>query len=197
MNWNFFSFGWYNATTVAKTLQYLVKTIGPVVAALWIGWQYYQSRVDKRVEATLGYVTRFEAEDTSIGKAQRALTEALWDHKDEIAEFRITHSTASELAEIQRTIALRVLSSAGVRLHRTGAIGPMEEVDEFFNGLATCVKGNVCDEASARRYFGCAVAGYLQSFEPILKERTELAPQFGWGLRWLSEKQSRNSQCWE
>lgn len=179
---------WHRVVNSAKHLEILVKGIGPVVAALWIGLQYQQSRIDKRVEATLGYVTRFEADNTSIGKGQRALVEALWEHKDEIAEFRATRGTASDIQNIQRVISLRVLKTASKRIGSDNTFSPLDEIDDFFNGLATCVQGAVCDETAARRYFGCAIVGYLQSFDPILRERAAAAPSFGWGLRWISDR---------
>jgi hypothetical protein len=92
------------AVKFAKHLEILVKGVGPVVAALWIGWQYQQSRADKRVESTLAYVNRYEADDTLIGKAQRAIVEALWEHKDEIAEFRKTAQTRSKFRIYRRQL---------------------------------------------------------------------------------------------
>jgi len=67
---------WQILIKIAKHLEILVKGVGPVIAALWIGWQYQQSRVDKRVESTLAYVTRYEGDDTLIGKTQRAIDAA-------------------------------------------------------------------------------------------------------------------------
>jgi hypothetical protein len=187
---------WTGAIAGAKQLEVLVKGVGPVIAVLWIGWQYNESRMDKRVENTLAYVTRFESGETSIGKAQRAITEALWRHNEEIAEFRTTRGSEPQLREIRLTIIRRILASVNDKLGSTSVMGPMEEIDNFFDALATCVQGAVCDDTSARRYFGCAVVGYLESFEPMLEERARVAPNYGWGLRWLAEKIPKHNQCW-
>jgi hypothetical protein len=77
----------------------------------------------------------------------------------------------------------------------TTPVGPLEEIDDFFNALATCVQGSVCDGEAANRYFSCIVSGYLSSFQPIIKERTEIAPSLGWGLRSISEPTSPNGRC--
>lgn len=195
MNRHFFATSWRTIVRFAKHLEILVKGVGPVVAALWIGWQYQQSRIDKRVESTLGYVTRYEGDDTLIGKTQRALVESLWQHQDEIAEFRKTRASPEQIQNVQRTIALRVLKTAGEKIGGTTPVGPIEEIDGFFNALATCAQGAVCDENAARRYFGCIVSEYLESFDPVIKERTAIAPGFGWGLRWISEATPRIGQC--
>jgi hypothetical protein len=195
MNSRALSDSWRGMVNIARHLEILVKGVGPVIAALWIGWQYQQSRADKRVEATLSYVTRFEGDDTLIGRTQRAIVESLWDHQDEIAEFRTTHASEAQIQKIQKTIALRVLKTAGEKIGGSTPIGPMEEIDDFFNALATCIEGSVCDQESARRYFGCIVVAYLRSFDPVIKERTTLAPGFGWGLRWVSEELPRNGRC--
>jgi hypothetical protein len=186
---------WQILIKIAKHLEILVKGVGPVVAALWIGWQYQQSRVDKRVESTLAYVTRYEGDDTLIGKTQRAIDAALWEHQDEIAEFRKTRADQEQIQVIQRKIALRVLKTASERIGGTTPVGPMEQIDDFFNALATCVQGAVCDEGAARRYFSCIVSQYLNSFQPVIKERTEMAPGFGWGLRWISEDAPPSGRC--
>lgn len=186
---------WQILIKIAKHLEILVKGVGPVVAALWIGWQYQQSRVDKRVESTLTYVTRYEGDETLIGKTQRAIDAALWEHQDEIADFRKTRADQEQIKAIQKKIALRVLKTASEKIGGTTPVGPMEQIDDFFNALATCVQGSVCDEGAARRYFNCIVSQYLDSFQPVIKERTEIAPDFGWGLRWISEQAPLGGRC--
>jgi hypothetical protein len=185
--------GW--VVGAAKTLEILVKGFGPVIAVLWIGWQYQQSRIDKRVEATLDYVKRFESDDTSIGKAQRALTNSLWEHQEEIAELRTTHASEQQLQEIRSTIVRRVLEAARDKVKSVAIVGPVDEMDDFFNVLATCIQGSVCDEESALRYFGCSVSGYINFFEPVIKEREALAPSFGWGLQWISKQAPQDRLC--
>jgi hypothetical protein len=186
---------WGRVIGAAKTLEVLIKGVGPVIAVLWIGWQYQQSRIDKRVEATLDYVKRFEGDDTSIGKAQRALTDAMWRHEDEIADLQTTQTTSQELQVVRDRIVRRILEAARDSMKSVAVVGPMDEMDDFFNALATCIQGSVCDEDSALRYFGCSVAGYVNFFEPEMKKREALAPSFGWGLRWISERTRKGGPC--
>lgn len=186
---------WHRVIDSAKTLEILIKGVGPVVAVLWIGWQYHQSRMDKRVEATLDYAKRFESDDTSIGKAQRALTDALWQHEEEIAELRKTQATKQQLQEIRDVIVHRILDAARNSVKSVAIVGPIDELDDFFNALATCIQGSVCDEDSALHYFGCTVTGYVNLFEPVMKDREAFAPSFGWGLRWISERTLQKNGC--
>ncbi|MQX38733.1 hypothetical protein [Sinorhizobium meliloti] len=176
-------------------METLSKGIGPIIAVLWIAWQYTQAQAEKHVQATLSYVSRFEAEETAIGKTQRAIAKSLWAHNEEIAEFRSTEARQDQIAQIRRTIVDRVLETAGSTLAMGEAVGPLEEIDSFFNSLATCIEGNVCDARAAQRYFGCTVSAYTTTFSDALRERARIAPDFGWGLRWLEKEIPGPAMC--
>jgi hypothetical protein len=179
----------------AKTLEIFVKGVGPLVAVIWIVCQYQQSRIDKRVESTLEYVKQFESDGTSIGKAQRALTDALWQHSEEIAEFHLTRATQEQIRDINRNIVLRVIETADSKVKNSNVIGTVEEIDDFFNLLATCIEGSICDQKSAMRYFGCTVEGYINLLEPISFEKTNAAHNFGWGLQWVLKRTPKEYSC--
>lgn len=186
---------WKAANRLGKALEGAVKTLGPIVAALWIAWQYHQSQADKRVEATLGYVTRYENADGSVGKAQRALTASFWDHAGEIGELRMTRATAEQISQVLRTIVIRIIEAAGQASGRTSGSGPFEELDDFYSALATCVQGNVCDEEAALRYFGCATIDFVGNFDQAIRTRQQLASRFGWGVRWMAERARSKGFC--
>lgn len=186
---------WKAANRFSKALEGAVKTVGPIVAALWIAWQYHQSQANKRVEATLGYVTRYENADGSVGKAQRALTAALWDHAEEIGELRTTQATAEQLSQVRQTIVTRIIKAAGRTPGRMSGSGPFEELDGFYSALAICVQGNVCDEDAALRYFGCAAIDFVGNFEQAMRARQKLASRFGWGVRWIAEQAQSEKFC--
>jgi hypothetical protein len=186
---------WRCAQRLGKALEPATKTLGPIVAALWIAWQYHQSRIDKRVEATLAYVTQYESADSSVGKAQRSLTAALWVHSDEIAELRTTRASAVDLAKVQMTIAKRVIDTAGAGFGKSSVVGPLDELDDFYNALGTCIQGNVCDEASALRFFGCAAIDLVDDFGAAMDARDKLASRFGWGVRLIATRAQETKSC--
>lgn len=186
---------WRQIRRLGKALEGATKTVGPVVAALWIAWQYHIARVDKRVEATLTYVTRYEASDTSTGKAQRALTASLWDHADEISELRTTRASKEGLANVRATIAERVISSASSSFGGPSSLSPLDELDDFYNALATCVQGNVCDTDAAVRFFGCAAIDLVDNFGSAMQTRERLATRFGWGVRWIAAQARVTGSC--
>ncbi len=173
---------WKATNRFWRAVEAAVKAFGPIVAAFWIAWQYHESRAEKRVEATLGYVTRYENADGSVGKAQRTLTASLWDHAGEIAELRTTRATAEQIAQVRGTIETRIIEAARSGSGRTSGTGPFEELDDFYSALATCVQGSVCDQDAALRYFGCAAIDFVANFEPSMRARQQLASRFGWGV---------------
>lgn len=186
---------WRLLLRVAKVAESLTKAFGPVVAALWIGWQYQQSKVDKRVEATLAYVTRYQGGDSSVGKAQRALADSLWAHAEEIAELRSTRAAASDLDRIRQTILTRIVDTAGQQTGRSPGTGPLEEMDDFYSALVTCIKGDVCDLDSALRFFGCPATEFVENFGPILVARQRLASRFGQDARWIADRARERGTC--
>lgn len=186
---------WRSLLRAIKTAERLTKAFGPLVAALWIGWQYHQSKVDKRVEATLTYVTRYQGADTSVGKAQRALTDSLWAHADELAELRTTRATAAELASIRQTMLTRIVDTAAQQMSRSPWAGPLEEMDDFYSALVTCVRGDVCDLDSALRFFGCPATEFVGNFGPLFVARQRLASRFGHGARWIVQKTREHAAC--
>ena len=186
---------WKGINRFGKALDGAVKSLGPLVAALWIAWQYEQSQADKRVEATLGYVTHYEDATGSVGKAQRALTASFWNHADEIGELRTTRAAAEQIAKVQRMIVMRIIVSAAPASSATLGTGPFEEVEGFYNALATCVQGNVCDEGAALRYFGCTAIDFVGNFEAAMLARQRLASRFGWGVRWIADQGRVKEAC--
>ena len=187
--------GWRWAVRIGKVLEGLTKSLGPIVAALWIAWQYHQSQLDKRVEATLAYVTRYESAETSVGKAQRALTASLWDHAEEIAELGGTRASAEDVGRVRTLIVKRVIDAAGSAFGRALGTGPLDELDDFYNALVTCVQGRVCDEEAAVKFFGCAADVLVGNFGPVLDSRGKLAPRFGWGARWIAGRSRESGTC--
>lgn len=186
---------WKAAARIGKAVEGTAKTFGPVIAALWVAWQYHQSQVDKRVEATLGYVARFEDASGSVGKAQRAMTVALWNHADEIAELRTTRATAEQVSRVRQAIASRVVEAAAHAAGSLSGSGPFEELDGFYNALATCMQGGACDRDTALRYFGCTAIDFESSFGQVEDARRRVASRFGWGVRWIAAQAKSSRSC--
>jgi len=98
---------WDRIIVASKTLEVLVRGVGPIAAVLWIGWQYEQSRIDKRVEATLEYAKLFQSDSTAAGKAQRALSYALRRYEEEIKELSVANGNSEQLGEIRATLSTK------------------------------------------------------------------------------------------
>jgi hypothetical protein len=180
-----------------SALDVLIKSIGPVVAAVWIGYQYHISVSDKRIEASLEYAKRYESDDSFIGKAQRAIIEASWQHEPELKEFAETVATKEQISMVRKILTYRIIDTANQKISSTVLTSSVDELDGFFNELATCVESSLCDEETAIRFFGCLTIRLSDLLLPVFEDRRSLSPEMGRGIQWIAKKTGEYVTCTE
>ena len=169
-----------SASTFTTRLESATK-IFAILAGVFAVYQYLDTKKGERIKATLGYVDKFNSEDTAVNKAVTAISAALENNSANIARLNDAHLSKEQFADLHSRLAQEVLSQAAD--HKP--IDPLLEIDSFFDTLHSCVDGNICDQRTAVRFFHSYASNIQNTFSPIIEKRSKSAPQFGQGIKWL------------
>ena len=135
-----------------------VTIIGVFIGGVFALIQHYDKASSERVKTTLDYVQRFNKDP--LQKARIRLEE-FWNEQAE-SVFGKTANSEKELAEFIVTT---------IRNNKLGK--DMALLIEFFENLHACICGKLCDEDTAKRFFGKYSFDFYGLFFPYLEEQRQ------------------------
>jgi hypothetical protein len=140
---------------------------GILIAGVFALYQFMDAKQDAKVQRTSVYITRYE--DGTPAAAIRRINAALRPY---LGQFAKLTGEGGLSAETRNEMVLSLFEQ-----HATLA----EDVDaivDFYEGLDTCVRQSLCDQATAVRYFGPEARQFYSNFEPYFRERNVSEPAF-------------------
>lgn len=142
-----------------------------IVGGLFAAYQFLESRKDARVERTMEYILRYE--DGRVGDSRRAIQAALRPFLEQFAEFETGVAPAS-----RDEMVLTLIDEAG-----DGRLPDhIDTVVDFYEGLWTCVREEICSREVAFGYFTTDARDFAQNFEPYFRRRQENNSAYAGGL---------------
>jgi len=168
-----------DATAIFELFVKIALIVGGIAAVI----QYLDVKREKRVERTLAYAERFEADP--IRSARQTMT----------AIFRDQHRTASNLGNVgidaegatveeHRFVDYLLLEANGVGVERE-----IDSIVSFIDDVDHCANENLCDEPVVINYFG----EFSDQLEKnlhfyIAKMRKNGSPRYAIGLQQMAQR---------
>lgn len=154
--------------TKKDQIELWLKSIGLLFTVAGLVWGLYQFTDlvhQRRVDATLRYVERFG--EKPVLDARRELSAAWRSARPRLAVLRNTPTSREEYAQRHRQLVFSVV-------HSDPPAGGSLEADisllvAFYEELAVCKKGGLCDDATVRMYFATEAASFFCLYEPYFE----------------------------
>jgi hypothetical protein len=151
----------------------LISQVALIAGGIFAAFQYIDARRDAQVEHTMEYIVRYE--DGRVGESRRAIETALRPYLPNFAEIQNQGVRSQDRIDVISTL----MTVAG-----EGSLpGHVDTVVDFYEGLWTCVREDVCSKEVALGYFGGAdAADFRANFQPYIDQRRENNPTYARGL---------------
>lgn len=163
------------ASAVTQVVDLITK-LGVVAGGLFAGWQYWEAKVDRRIERTTHYLERYE--DGSVAQARERIESGLRPYLQQFDEL----STGGLSQRDRERVVLAIVDES------PEIPAAIDDVADFFNGLETCVSSRLCDRNTAERYFRDTDIGIWENFEPYIALRRRNNPEYGKALEHYSTR---------
>lgn len=148
-----------------------------VVATLFSGYQYLQSREEGRIARTLQLVEVWERPEYQ--GAQRALKRRLADLNQKYSKDIGANPSATELAVYQDRVGMEAMRETGGAMPLAEFRDEFDRIVYFLNRLSFCVDGRLCSKTVADAYFLDFARSFWDYFGGFARqERRRGSPNF-------------------
>lgn len=163
------------------TLNIVVK-VGAIFATLFAIFQYLAAREDRRVERSLGYVSRFSDHGSAIGMARLQVSAALWANETQLLRLKdvLQRLPEDEGIALRARFIEKLMQGGGDAAPIRVALDP---IVSFFDELQVCIDTNLCDGQAADAFFQDYVITFWDNFGAAILDRRDLNPRYGWGIQ--------------
>lgn len=130
----------------------IAKVMGLVIASVWTLYLYLDGRQDKRIEAALKYVERFNSETMMTS---RDATEKFWITRDGV-----------DVLFNGRDIDVQ--QHALMRITMGDQEGTVKRLLDFYSEVALCSEKRICDSATVCIYFADPARNFVNLYAPLI-----------------------------
>lgn len=137
-----------------------ITVLGLMAGGVYTLVEYRSHERDRRIEATMGYVTRFMAPPLSDHRA--TLLKQWQKHQAEI--LTVLHDSSLKPAELNREYNATVL--AMITAEELSL--PIQEMTLFFEQLANCVKLTLCEPDAVNSMLAVQAQEFMRQYYPYI-----------------------------
>ena len=154
-----------------ESLAKVVLVAATLIGGFWAYFEYMHKEQQRRVEQTLAYVKRFS--EGVVFEASTRIGSVWYANYDRLQNLASTPpSPEKEFKDRHRQLVMTVVergiweASDGKR--GRGLVQEIDAVTAFFSELKVCIDAQLCDDGTARVYFGDYARRFYCLHEPYI-----------------------------
>lgn len=165
--------------TAANWLEFMLKVL-VITGSIGGIYQYFDVKQENRVKKTMEYLDSFNS--GNLQNAQLNLSE-FWEGYH--AKIRQLNQATVENEEARAMIMERIVLPIVMHNNQQKDI---DLLTRFFENLQVCIMGRICDEYTATIFFGSYAASFFDLYEPWIKKRREIIPDYACQLQFFAKQ---------
>jgi hypothetical protein len=139
--------------------------------------QFLAFQKAEQVKYTFQFVEKFDT--GSFLQARQAISDALRQHENKIAQLNATRMSPDAEAKIRARLAQFLVNDSN---NGKGIARELDLVLRFFNGLQICLEKELCNREVADAFLLAYARSIQGNFRPYIEERRKIVRGYGLGL---------------
>jgi len=167
--------------TAANWLEFMLKVL-VITGSIGGIYQYFDVKQENRVKKTMEFLDNFNS--GNLQSAQLNLSE-FWEGYH--AKIRQLNQATVENEEARTLILERIVLPV---ISHNKQQKDIDLMVGFFENLQVCIVGRICEEHTTKIFFGSYAASFFNLYEPWIKRRREIIPNYACQLQFFARQVS-------
>lgn len=157
-----------------QSFSQIAVNIAIVIGTIFAFVQYINLKQNRKIDRTISFIEQFN--DNNLSAARVKISNTLRKYESEIDELNNTPMSQAAAAKVRQKISFSLAQDSN---DGAGLETEIDEIIGFFGALEICLKAKICDQPTAKSFFGDYADRFVQNFGPYIEARASRVSGYG------------------